>query len=306
MSCLSKKNVVVTDHIHNLRGGSQPILARASDGMLYVVKFANNPQGANLLLNEAVGSELYRQFKLAVPEWQPVMVTDDFLDRNPQCWMQTVEGPLRPQAGWCFGSRFLGGKGERLLEILPGSSMCRVVNQSSFWMAWLIDICAGHVDNRQAIFRQAPSGALQAFFVDHGHLLGGPKGELSLPIQASRYLDPRIYPSVSSDYLENLQRSARCLDANQFWQWTKTLPDSWKTASALDALEQCMGRLASTAVLQGTIDAMAQSLRQGHRFEQSRRQEGRELPLSVLRAGVQTARLGQGRVVECSSHLACA
>jgi len=52
----------------------------------------------------------------------------------------------------CFGSRYLGGEGMRLLEILPGNSFKRVQNHQSFWQAWMIDICAGHVDNRQAIF----------------------------------------------------------------------------------------------------------------------------------------------------------
>jgi hypothetical protein len=306
MPGLEKNGVALSSHVNNLRGGSQPILARASDGLLYVVKFADNPQGPNLLFNESVGSELFRACGLAAPQWKPLLLTDAFLDRNPACWMQTAEGPRRPQAGWCFGSRFLGGGGERLLEILPGSSFKRVTNQASFWLAWLIDICAGHADNRQAIFRQAPSGELDAFFVDFGHLFGGPKGELRLPIQASRYLDARIYASVSSQYLLNLHRIVRCLDAERLGKKLQTLPEQWKTVTALQGFARCMDRLASPLLLEDILDTMLHSIQQGERREQIRRQDGRELSLPVLRIGVQAAGLGKGCVGQRAGHLACA
>lgn len=130
--------------IRNLRGGSQPILAEASDGLLYVVKFANNLQGPNLAFNEAMGAELYRQLGLPVPDWKPLILRDAFIDNNPDCWIQTPYGRLRPAAGLCFGSRFLGGGGERLFEILPGSAFARVRNLRDFWLAWLIDVCASY------------------------------------------------------------------------------------------------------------------------------------------------------------------
>ena len=164
MSALGRKSVRLSRFIRNLRGGSQPILVQASDGLLYVVKFTNNLQGANLPFNESVGTELYRACGLAVPAWKPLLVSDAFLDRNPDCWMQTSKGRLRPDSGMCFGSRFLGGDGIRLLEILPGTSFKRVRNNKSFWLAWMIDICAHHADGRQAIFVEDAEGWLNAFF----------------------------------------------------------------------------------------------------------------------------------------------
>lgn len=160
MSVLGKDLAFVTHYFCLVRGGSQPILARASDGFLYVVKFANNPQGPNLLFNESAGGELYRACGLHVPDWKPLVVSDSFIDRNPDCWMRTTVGRLRPASGLCFGSRFLGLNGKRLFEILPGSMYKRVRNQSSFWLAWLIDVCAEHVDNRQAIFVKGADGLL--------------------------------------------------------------------------------------------------------------------------------------------------
>ena len=305
MPGLRKSAVVVTRHIQKLRGGSQPILVEASDGLLYVVKFANNPQGANLLFNESVGNELFRACKLSVPAWKPLQIDNSFLDRNPSCWMETGDGMRRPEAGLCFGSRFLGDERGRLLEILPGSSFMRVRNHRSFWMAWMVDICAGHTDNRQALFQQDPKGQLNAYYVDNGHMFGGPKGEQRLHFQASRYLDARIYQSVSSDHLLNFRKIARCMDVDRLWASVQELPDHWKTVSALEAFTQCLGRLSTPALLQNILDTMVDAQRQAYGWEQSKRKVGREHS-AVLRPGVQAAGLGQNHAEFGSRHYACA
>jgi len=289
MCSLGKDLAIVTRYIRNLRGGSQPILAQASDGLLYVVKFTNNLQGPNLPFNESMGSELYRACGLAGPSWKPLLVTDAFLDQNPDCWMQTPEGRLRPDPGLCFGSRFLGGDGIRLLEILPGTSLKRIRNSKSFWLAWLIDICAWHADNRQALFLEDANGGLEAFFVDHGHLFGGPKGDLQKHFQASRYLDPRIYPSISSLYLLDVQRVVGSLDADQLWQRAQELPDSWKTLSAVRGFAQCLRTLSTSRLLQSVLDTIVKSIPRKNDCEDSRQQCRRTPTVSVLWPGIQAA-----------------
>lgn len=296
----------LTRHIQNLRGGSQPILAQASDGQLYVVKFANNPQGANVCFNESAGSELYRAFGLAVPSWKQLMVTDSFLDRNPDCWMLSPEGRLRPESGMCFGSLFLGGKGVRMLEILPRNSFKRVQNHQSFWKAWMIDICAEHADNRQAIFLEGPQRDLEAFFVDMGHGFGGPKGELRPRLQASRYLDPCIYQCVSSEYLQSLEAGARHLDADLLWHRIQTLPDNWKTRSALDAFARCLGNLSTSSLIESILNVMVETLRQANGREYKNLECGPRTQASVLHPGVQAAELGQRFVANSAGHPACA
>jgi len=59
MSAKGEEPAVVTQFIRKVRGGSQAILAKASDGRMYVVKFRNNHQGPNQLFNECMGTELY-------------------------------------------------------------------------------------------------------------------------------------------------------------------------------------------------------------------------------------------------------
>jgi hypothetical protein len=267
MSALVKDSAVVTQYIRNLRGGSQAILAEASDGLSYVVKFKNNLQGANLPFNESIGYELYQACGLAGPSWKQLLVTDAFIDQNRNCWMQTPEGSLRPESGLCFGSRFLGGNGIRLFEILPGTSFKRVRNPENFWLAWLIDICACHADNRQAIFLENNAGWLEAFFVDNGHLFGGPRGELQPHFLASRYLDRRIYQSILSHHLLSFQTVAQRLNVDQLWRRIEALPDDWKMQSAIDGFAQCLCRLSTSNFLQNTLDAMVDSLKCAYESE---------------------------------------
>jgi hypothetical protein len=289
MPASGKNYAILTLYIRNLRGGSQPIFAQASDGLFYVVKFTNNLQGTNLPFNESIGTELYRTSGLDVPAWKPLLVTNSFIDRNPDCWMHTPEGRLRPDSGLCFGSRFLGGDSIRLLEILPGTSFKWVRNYKDFWLAWLIDICAGHTDNRQAIFLQASTGRLDAVFVDQGHLFGGPKGELMPRFLASRYLDPRIYQIVSSKELLNFQKAARCLNVDQLWQRIQALPDDWKTKSAIDRFAQCLYRLSTPSLLQNILDTMVEAQRHINEREEIKHPAGRKPKVSVLRPGLQAA-----------------
>jgi len=242
--------------MRKLRGGSDPVLVHASDGLQYVVKFLNNLQGPNVLFNEIAGTELYQACGLSSPAWKPLMVSNAFLDRTPGAWMETDEGPRRPQAGLCFGSLFMGAGPGRLLEILPGSAFRHILNRDSFWLAWLVDACADHVDNRQAIFKEDTSGGLHAFFVDHGHLFGGPNGQHRLPIIASRYLDPRIYPATCQQQIANLHETLRSIRADELWRRLQTLPDDWKTASAISGFTRCLQSLSDSCHRQALLDRM--------------------------------------------------
>jgi hypothetical protein len=306
MSALGKDFAFVTQHIRNLRGGSQAILAQASDGLIYVVKFTNNLQGANLPFNESAGSELYRACGLAGPSWKQLMVTDAFIDQNPDCWMQTPEGFLRPESGLCFGSRFLGGDNIRLFEILPGASFKRVRNPESFWLAWLIDICACHADNRQAIFLKSDEGWLDAFFVDHGHLFGGPTGELRPHFLASRYLDQRIYQRISSHQLVNFQTVVQRLDVDELWRRIESLPDEWKLQSAVGGFAQCLCRLSTSNLLQNILDAMVDALQDAEESEYGKHQTRPKPPESILCSGVSASRLDSCFVPKGYNCAACA
>jgi len=306
MSRAYKDLSTVTRYIRKLRGGSQPILVQASDGSIYVAKFVNNLQGPNLVFNEAAGHELYQACGLAVPSWTPLLLTDEFIDSNPDCWMETAEGRQRPAAGLCFGSRYLAAGSQRMLEILPGTSFGRISNRNSFWLAWIVDICAQHADNRQALFAEDARGMLDAFFIDHGHLFGGASGQGPRHFIASRYLDPRVYPSVSLQYFVSVRKSLASIDIDDLWQTVLELPQEWKTPTALDNFAKCLTNLSTSCLLKGIVDTILDSqLRTpGSEFSDNRRRP--KPPASVLCACVPAAGVGLQRVANERHHSLCA
>jgi hypothetical protein len=292
--CALESPVSVALFIRKLCGGSQPILVQASDGHLYVVKFANNLQGQNLLFNEAIGSELYAACQMPVVPWKPILVTDQFIDQNRTCWMETPEGRLRPESGLCFGSRYLGEDGARLFEILPGSSFKRIQNLEDFWLAWMLDICAGHTDNRQAIFEQEDEGNLKAVFIDHGHMFSGPNGDQRRHFRTSAYLDMRIYEPISALFRMTLARKAFNLNSDRLWNKINALPKEWITDSALRAFATSLDTLANTQRVCGVVDTIVECFPKTAQRECANLQFGPRPTTSVLRPGIQSA--GTGRV----------
>ncbi len=247
------KRVWALRFIRKLRGGSQPILVEASDGLLYVVKFLNNLQGPNLPFNDALGTELFRSAGLPAPRWCLVHISAEFLDKNPECWMETQSGRQRPAPGWCFGSQFLSLRPRGLFEILPKRSFIRVQNRSDFWTAWVLDVFCGHADNRQAIFVQGDSGWLQAFFIDHGHLFGGANGTASPSFLASRFLDSRIYIEPTEELADYIQRAIQSIDLAVLAAMADSLPDEWKLTTALSRFGRFTEQISDPVLLRNIV-----------------------------------------------------
>ena len=291
MPSKEQKPAVVTQFYRKLRGGSQAILAKASDGKVYVVKFRNNPQGPHLLFNESMGTELYRTAGLPVPAWRPLTVTRQFVEFNRGCWMQSPDGLIQPQTGLCFGSRFVGGDNIRLYEVLPVKHIESVRNRLDFWQAWLLDVCAAHADNRQAIFRQEGEGHYNAVFIDHGHMFCSPKGNVSPHFIASRYyLDPRIYPNVCSEIIRGLRKRTMRLDLDGLWAGVLTLPDEWMTRSAVSKFAECLHTLADSHSIERVIDMITNLQNPAKELWQHDLSGERQSDRSILRPGIQGGR----------------
>jgi hypothetical protein len=284
MVAFKKSFARATLFFRKLRGGSQPVLIQADNGHLYVAKFANNPQGSNLLFNESMGAELYRACRLNVPGWEPLLFTDEFIDRFPQCWLETEYGSARPRPGLAFASRYLAADQARVLEILPGTAFQRIRNRKAFWLAWLVDVCAEHTDHRQALFAPAANGYLLPYFIDHGHLFGGAEGNCRMRFIASRYLDPRIYPRLSSEHPLSFQRALGSIDVDHLRGRLATLPEEWRTSSAVDAFERCLQRLANRTLLENLLDTIVESVARRTEIERSAPLHGLKPSAAVLRA----------------------
>lgn len=157
--------------------------------------------------------------------------------------MQTDDGPRRPEPGRCIGFQYLRPAPGKTYGTLPCSAAHRVANRMSFWLAWLIDVCANHVDNRQAIFKEELDGLIVAYFIDHGHMFGGPDGRHRLPRCASHYIDPRMYPDLTRDDVQRILAFVRSIKLHRIWKQIDRVPDEWKTATTIDAFGQCLEML---------------------------------------------------------------
>lgn len=251
---MAEKYIQVVRFIRKLRGGSQPILVEGINGTLYVLKFRNNLQGSNVLFNEAAGIQLYRACRLPVPDWKPLLLTNGFLERNRACWIEGPAGPIRPESGLCIGIRFLQEPRRNLFEILPETRYNRIRCRSRFWLAWIVDVCCGHTDNRQAVFLERRDSSLDPVFTDSGNLFGGPNGNERPVPWASSYLYPRIYPDLTQTQMEGHIEELKALNLDRLLSRRRLIPSEWQTPSALNAYQQGLDLIHNRGIVESILD----------------------------------------------------
>ena len=252
--------------VGSLPGRSRPILVKAINGVSYVVKFPDNSREPNALFNEAAGIELYRTFRLHVSCWERLLLTKEFLDQNPNC-METPDGHIRPEPGLCLGIRHLVDSAHSLVENLPPSSFERIRNRTSFWLAWLIDICCGRSDPREALFLEDGNGRLDAHFVDFESQFGKFDLEIELwkkdtkrrtDLFASQYSDRRIYPSLSLTEARKLQWALQTFDLEDLHSRVRRIPREWwapsTAVSYMGALSDLRNRKLVKSIVKTFLD----------------------------------------------------
>lgn len=248
------KVVSLVRGLRNLHGSSQPLLAEADDGGLYIVKFQSCNAGQHELFNEAAGSALYRAIGLSVPNWRPVRVTQKFLDQNPMAVRETVTGRTTPSTGFAFASSLIVGHQNRCLDLLPSSAIARLRHAEMFWLAWLVDVCASHSDNRQAVFTESADGGIDATFIDHGRMFGGLTGFDRPKVLASRYLDARFYPEFTTATFRTVQRLLLRFNADTCLRQITTVPDTWVTSEGLSIFQTTLSRLSEQNVWENMLN----------------------------------------------------
>jgi hypothetical protein len=278
----------VTQYIRRLRGGSRAALVRASDGLLYILKSSISAQGPNLPFNECVGTEIYRACGLLAPPWRKLLVTDSFIEHNRGFWADGGDGANRPIPGLWFGSFVVGQGLTKFQEILDGRSYKRIRDRNSFWLAWLIDICAEHDDHRQCVFKQTAAGEFDAFFIDHGSLFGGGFGDQEPKPVKSRYLDARIYPEVRGGDCPFDLKTLRDFNVDKLWAYVQVLPEEWRTESGSRSLARCLNRFADPALLNELFTSILDMIMLRNRDIEDEGQRRWRLQFAVLHPGVHT------------------
>ncbi len=182
-------------YIRKMKGGSQSILVRANDGKHYVVKMTDNPVGPNVLANESMGSTIAKAVGLPVAEAKGIVISDSFIDSHPDLWFELESGKRRPNKGVHFGSLLVGQTSgtERPTEYVSPSRVHLITNREAFLGMYILDIWANQQDNRQAVFRRRPDNTQEAFFIDHGHMFGGPEWNFNNTSHSALHLELELY-----------------------------------------------------------------------------------------------------------------
>lgn len=228
--------------VRKMRGGAQAHLLEAEDGRWYVVKFRNNPQGVRILVNEMIASHLLRYLGIATPETAVVSITREFLESNPEVYLQLGSTRRAVEPGWHFGSCYPGDPARlAVYDLLPDTLVAQVANRSHFLGVLVADKWMGNVDARQSVFFRAQVGegtagivapsrkvAFWAQMIDHGYAFGGP--EWSFQDGPLHGLAPRpvVYQEVRGwkNFEPWLERVA-ALPAVLLDEARRRIPESW-------------------------------------------------------------------------------
>jgi hypothetical protein len=178
-----RANVNAVDYIRRMRGGSQSRLVRCSDGVRYVVKLQNNPQGGRILANELLGTLLARKLVLPTPAPAVVNVSEEFIQNNSEMVFASVRGQRRMKSGLCFGSRYLIlGTPKTLLEPALESGTDYLRANRAEEMGNIADIAGFLVfdkwtcntDGRQTlVVKRYSRNRLKIVMIDQGHCFNG-------------------------------------------------------------------------------------------------------------------------------------
>jgi hypothetical protein len=243
--------------IRKMRGGAQSHLLECADGRFYVVKFRNNPQHRRILVNEWIAAAFLRYLHIAIPDTAIVNITADFLEANPEVFIQLGSRKVAVENGWHFGSAYPGDPARTAVyDFIPDMLLDKVVNLADFLGILVFDKWAGNADARQSVFYRArlkhwdPSRdeylnrtGFVAMMMDHGYVFDGPHWIFADSPLQGLYFRPVVYEKVRSydDFQPWLDRVTN-FPEEVIDDGLKQLPPEWLDGDE-DVLEALLDKL---------------------------------------------------------------
>jgi hypothetical protein len=196
--------------IRKMRGGAQAHLIEAEDGRCYVVKFVNNPQHRRILINELIASEFLEYLQISSAHGAIVRLTPEFLEANPDVYLQLGQGRITVPPGWHFGSAFPGDPARvAVFDFVPDALLAKVANMRDFLGMLAFDKWLANADARQCVYLRAKIREFApaysdhplrvgfiSLMIDHGFVLNGPHWDFpDSPLQGL-YMRTSVYHSV--------------------------------------------------------------------------------------------------------------
>ena len=179
----------VVDVIRRLRGGSQAKLVRGDDGFLYILKCFPNPQGPNILANEWIGSIILNGLGIQCGTPSRLLLEKSIIATFPLLTLDYGDRWEGPRSGIHFASQLAGDESgqHRPQDLKPPNVERLSINRLDYLKVRLIDLWANMQDIRQYVV--VPTGlerTVTAYFIDHGHMFGGPSWEATDDSKCSR------------------------------------------------------------------------------------------------------------------------
>ncbi|SEG19626.1 hypothetical protein SAMN05421819_2149 [Bryocella elongata] len=217
--------------VQRMRGGAQSQLMLCDDGLLWVVKFQNNPQHVRVLANELLATRIAEVLGLSVPKTEVVEVSPWLVEKSPQLRVQGARGAWEScSAGLQFGSQFVGGlMPGQVVDYLPESQLTEVRNLGEFAGMLLVDKWTGNCNGRQAVFeRRVRERRYRAVFIDQGFCFNA--GEWTFPDSPLRgvYARNLVYAGVRGwESFEPWVAAIEGFAGEKLWEIAEMVPPEW-------------------------------------------------------------------------------
>jgi hypothetical protein len=199
------------------------------------MKFRFNPQHANVVLNECLGTHIAHCIGLNVPRFSLMSATH--LENTET--ESTAERPDSNRSQIHFASSFVGyAPFGKTVDCLPTVDLRRMWNPKEFAGILALDLWLSNTDVRQAVFMQeGRSRRFRAYWIDFGYCLGDNSLGQASRRGASLYRNSTCYDFIHSllDFDPWLS-AIEDLSIPKLQAFLHSLPWSWRAGNE-EALE---------------------------------------------------------------------
>lgn len=244
--------IFAVQYIRPMRGGTRAHLLRCSDGSDYVVKFQNNPQGARVLANDFLGTELARRLGLPAPVAAVIDVSEGLIKNSVEMTVNVGQNLVPCLPGPSFGSRYPNVEPSddnpvpgHVFDFLPPTHLRRVKNLSDFIGILAFDKWTCNLDQRQAVFLRGPKDqSYSVIMIDHGCCFEGVNWDFHDAPSRGLYYPSIVYETVTgmNDFEPWLFRLEHEIDMTVLEQIAREIPLEWYECDS-KALRRLLDRL---------------------------------------------------------------
>lgn len=247
--------LVATASVKGVKGGSESIVIRASDGRYYVAKAPQNPQHRRTVVNDFLASGLAHLIGLPTPAPTTVYIpTDLSVTRSISGTEWPVDCGRRSSGGTCFASLMpVDPTGKAIYDYIPTAMWSEVANRDVALGCWLFDAWTSNADHVQVVFhrvrkRRGLPGRYWLTKIDHGYCFNAQDWTLTNGVRRMAYWQTRPAAGLSalSDF-EPYYTSIRSVTVDAIRDILQRIPPEWLVPGEAGMLERLANQLVQRA-----------------------------------------------------------